>query len=134
MGSGVRLAAAGAALLLLGSCAPASGAVRIVTLTLEHSRFDPARLHFAVGETVRIIVRNTDPIDHELIIGDENTQTAHEEGTERHHGAKPGEVSVAAGMTAETTYTFDEPGTLIFGCHLPGHYDFGMKGTISVAG
>jgi uncharacterized cupredoxin-like copper-binding protein len=32
-----------------------------------------------------------------------------------------------------TTYTFpDTTGELIFGCHLPGHYDFGMRGTVSV--
>ena len=132
MGTGVRLAAAGAALVLMTSCAPASGAERTVTLTLEHSRFDPARLRFSAGDTVRFIVRNTDPIDHEVIIGDETVQEVHEKGTERNHGADPGEVSVPAGETAETTYTFDGSGTLIFGCHLPGHYDFGMRGTIFV--
>jgi uncharacterized cupredoxin-like copper-binding protein len=134
MGPGVRLAAAGVALGVLSSCTPASGAERVVTLTMEHSSFDPARLHFSAGETVRFVVRNTDPIDHELIIGDETVQAVHEKGTERHHGAKAGEVSVPAGESAETTYAFDEPGTLIFGCHLPGHYDFGMRGTISIKG
>lgn len=134
MGTGLRLAASGAALVLLTSCAPASGAERTVTITLEHSRFDPARLRFTAGDTVRFIVRNSDPIDHELIIGGEAVQALHERGTERQHGAEPGEVSVPAGESAETTYTFEEPGTLIFGCHLPGHYDFGMRGTISVEG
>lgn len=101
---------------------------------MEHSRFDPARLQFSAGDTVRFVVRNTDPIDHELIVGDQDVQDLHEQGTERHHGTKPGEISVPAGETAETTYTFDQPGRLFFGCHLPGHYDFGMKGTISVEG
>ena len=132
MATGVRLAAAGAALVLLTSCAPASGTGRTVTLTLEDSRFDPARLRFSVGDTVRFVVRNTDPIDHELIIGDARVQATHEKGTERYHGTEPGEISVAAGETAETTYTFDEPGTFLFGCHLPGHYDYGMRGTITI--
>jgi len=135
MGSRLRFAAGLAALAALAlSCAPASGAERTVTLTMEHSRFDPARLHFSVGETVRFVVRNADPIDHELIIGDQVVQEAHEKGTEDHHGGKPGEVSVAAGETTETTFTFREPGRLFFACHLPGHYDFGMRGTISVEG
>lgn len=117
---------------LLSSCAPASGEERTVTLTLEHSRFRPDRLHFSAGDTVRFVVNNTDPIDHELIIGDARVQKVHERGTEPHHGDEPGEVSVQAGETGETTYTFGRPGRLYFGCHLPGHYDFGMRGTISV--
>ena len=30
-----------------------------------------------------------------------------------------------------TTYTFDG-GNLLFGCHLPGHYDYGMRGLVVV--
>jgi uncharacterized cupredoxin-like copper-binding protein len=41
---------------------------------------------------------------------------------------------VPAGETVVTTYRFPEVGaSLIFGCHLPGHYDFGMRGTVSIA-
>jgi uncharacterized cupredoxin-like copper-binding protein len=32
----------------------------------------------------------------------------------------------------ETTYTFDEPGIVQFGCHLPGHWTYGMHGEIEV--
>ena len=41
-------------------------------------------------------------------------------------------VEVAPGETATLVYTFDEPGTLLIGCHVPGHYAAGMKGTITV--
>lgn len=128
------MGAALAALSFCISCAPATGAERTVTLTLEHSRFDPAHLRFSVGDTVRFVVDNTDPIDHELIIGDARVQQIHELGTETHHGGRAGEISVPAGESAETTYTFDQPGRVFLGCHLPGHYDFGMKGTITVEG
>lgn len=120
------------AAIALSACAPAAGAERTVVLEVEHSSFSPQRLEFERGETVRFVVENGDPIDHELIIGDRAVQALHENGTERHHGAKDGEVSVPAGETAETRYTFEEEGTLIFGCHLPGHYDYGMKGVIRV--
>jgi uncharacterized cupredoxin-like copper-binding protein len=33
---------------------------------------------------------------------------------------------------AVTTFRFDEPGTVEFACHLPGHYEYGMHGTIEV--
>lgn len=121
-----------AALLAFAACAPAEGAERTVVLDIEHSTFSPARVEVRRGERVRFVVENGDPIDHELIIGDEEVQDIHENGTERRHGAKDGEVSVPSGETAETSYTFGETGTLIFGCHLPGHYPYGMRGVIEV--
>ncbi len=122
----------------LGGCAAAgAGAadpegVRTVVLDVHHSRFSLAGLRVEVGETVRFVVRNADPIPHELIVGDQGVQDVHERGTEAHHGDRPGEVSVAAGASAETTYTFSKEGRLYFGCHLPGHWAYGMQGTISV--
>ncbi|MDQ3913868.1 MAG: plastocyanin/azurin family copper-binding protein [Actinomycetota bacterium] len=105
---------------------------REVHVELRFSRFVPDTFEFAAGTTVTFVVENRDPIDHEFLIGDEEVQRAHEEGTEEHHGAKPGEISVPAGETRETTYTFEEPGTLLIGCHLPTHYDYGMRGEITV--
>ena len=80
---------------------------------------------------MRFIVHNTDPIEHELIVGDEATQHIHEVGTDALHRG-PGAVSVAPGTTAETTYTFPRSGTLLYGCHLPGHWAYGMRGTIAI--
>jgi uncharacterized cupredoxin-like copper-binding protein len=60
-------------------------------------------------------------------------QQVHEEGTEASHGARPGEISVPAGETVETTFTFPDqlaPGWE-FACHLPGHYAYGMHGPIT---
>ena len=124
---------AAAVLLLLaaGACSPEPSTVT-VDVEIRHSRFIPDHLEFAVGTTVTFVVANTDPIDHEFLIGDAQVQEAHEEGTEAHHGKKPGEISIPAGETRTTTYTFEESGPLLIGCHLPSHYDFGMKGTIDV--
>jgi uncharacterized cupredoxin-like copper-binding protein len=116
---------------LLGACAPE--AARTVDLTIRHSRFLPATLDFSPGTTVRFVLRNTDPIDHEFIVGNEEVQARHETGSEPHHGAIPGEVSVPAGGEASTTYTFSEPGTIFIGCHLPGHYAYGMRGSVRVS-
>jgi uncharacterized cupredoxin-like copper-binding protein len=108
-------------------------APRTIEVTMRYSRFEPAVIDVEPGETVRFVVRNDDPIDHEFILGDERLQLVHENGTEAHHPPRPGEISVLAGETVVTTYTFpDTTGELIFGCHLPGHYDFGMRGTVSV--
>jgi uncharacterized cupredoxin-like copper-binding protein len=125
------LLAAGVALT---GCAGGQGSERTVELTVHHSRFSLDELHVRPGETIRFVLRNTDPIPHELIVGDQSVQDIHELGTESHHGERPGEVSVAPGSTAVTTYRFGAAGgRLLFGCHLPGHWDYGMKGTITVA-
>ena len=130
----MRVFLAGAVLFLGVACSPASGSERVVRIDIEHSAFDPAVLEFERGDTVTFVVSNGDPIDHELIIGDAAVQDVHEQGTETHHGTKPGEISIDAGKSAETTYTFDRAGELIFGCHLPNHYDYGMRGSITVRG
>jgi uncharacterized cupredoxin-like copper-binding protein len=106
--------------------------VRTVTVTIHYSHFSPSSFAFASGETVRFVIRNTDPIDHEFILGDRTVQIAHEHGTERYHVASPGIVSVPAESTRTTTYTFDAPGPLIIGCHLPGHYAYGMRVPVTV--
>lgn len=124
-----------AVLALLGTAAGAAPpqAVHTVELTVHHSRFSTPEIHVAPGTTVRFVVRNTDPIQHELIVGDQGVQDRHETGTEAHHGDRPGEVSVPPGATAVTTYTFPPAsGTLLFGCHLPGHWRYGMHGTVRV--
>lgn len=101
-------------------------------IEIRHSRFLPSGITVAAGTRVTFVIRNTDPIDHEFIVGDTEIQRRHEEGTEAHHGSIPGEVSVPALGTATTTYYFDTPGSLIIGCHLPGHYRYGMKAIVEV--
>jgi uncharacterized cupredoxin-like copper-binding protein len=128
-----RIAALCLLALSLGACAPGEGASPdTVTLTIRYSRFEPGALTVARGTTVRFVVENRDPITHELIVGDQDVQDLHERGTGHHHGEVPGEISAPAGSTVETTYTFRETGTTLFGCHLPGHYAYGMRGTIRV--
>jgi uncharacterized cupredoxin-like copper-binding protein len=114
------------------------GSERTVVVTMRHSRFEPAAVEVGPGERVRFVLRNTDPIDHEFILGDDGVQRRHEQGREReHHGEVPGERSVAAGQEAVTTYAFPPSlagRALEFACHLPGHYAYGMRGTVRVQG
>jgi uncharacterized cupredoxin-like copper-binding protein len=131
-----RVVVAGVALLAAfpgGLALRAGDGPRVVELRMRYSSFAPARFDASPGETVRIVVRNDDPIDHEFILGDDEVQRVHEAGTEAHHPPRPGEMSVPAGTTRVTTYTFEETGSLIFGCHVPGHYAYGMRGRVMVS-
>lgn len=115
---------------------PAPAGERTVVLDVRWSRFSPSDLTVPPGTTVRFEVRNADPIAHELIVGDDSVQDRHERGTETRHGDRPGdppgEVSVLAQSTAVTSYTFSRPGRVPFGCHLPGHWSYGMRGVVVV--
>lgn len=130
-----RVTAAVLLAVILAACGPAAGtepSEQTVHVRLRYSRFQPATFEFDAGTTVTFVVANADPIDHEFILGDEAVQLAHERGTESYHPPRPGEVTVPAGETATTTYTFTEAGELILGCHLPGHYAYGMRGVVRV--
>ena len=116
----------------VSAAAAARSGVRTIEMTIHHSRFSPAAFEVDRGEQVRFVVRNDDPIAHELIVGPMSVQDRHESGREQWHPPLPGEVSVALFSTAETTYTFDRSGTVWFGCHLPGHWDYGMQGRFVV--
>jgi uncharacterized cupredoxin-like copper-binding protein len=103
-----------------------------VVVDVEHSRFVPDHLRVVEGTEVRFVVRNRDPINHELIVGPPSVHARHENGTEAYHPPKPGELSVGPDEQGVTTYVFDQPGTIEMACHLPGHYAFGMRGEIEV--
>jgi uncharacterized cupredoxin-like copper-binding protein len=103
-----------------------------VTIGIEHSRFSVDRLQVRPGTTVRFVVHNTDPIAHELIVGDEEVHRRHASGTEPAHPPVPGELSVGPNQSRSVTATFEPPGKVVFACHLPGHLAYGMHGEIVV--
>src|SRR5207253_2766624 len=113
------------------------GSDRTIEITAHFSHFTPDTFDLAPGTTVKLVIHNLDPIGHELIIGDAGVHERHEKGTEPFHPARPGEVSIPAGTTRATTYTV--PATaktgdrIEFGCHLPGHWAYGMRGVATVA-
>ncbi len=113
-------------------------AARTVTVTLsDDMRFTPANWQATSGETVRIQLVNTGKVRHEFIIGTEAELQAHAEemkkssADHKHHHASNA-VSVAPGATGELVWTFTDAGVLHLACFEPGHYEAGMRGTISV--
>jgi uncharacterized cupredoxin-like copper-binding protein len=103
-----------------------------VIVDVEHSRFLPSELRVVEGTEVHFVVRNGDPINHELIVGPEAVHARHRHGTEPAHEPRDGELSVGPSGQGVTSYVFDEPGVVELACHLPGHYEFGMHGEIDV--
>ena len=111
-----------------------AGSTRTIRIILGHLRFAPAAITVKAGTTVHFILANSDAIDHEFVLGSEDVQMEHEDM--RMNGDHMGEngmgmAEVPPTKTVNLTYTFSEPGTLIYGCHIDDHYPQGMKGTVT---
>ncbi|CAB3705415.1 cupredoxin domain-containing protein [Achromobacter pestifer] len=111
-----------------------------VTRTIEVDmtdamRFTPERIEVKAGETVRINVRNSGRIRHELVLGTDADLKAHYDMMMKDPGMRHEEanaVSLDAGKTGQIVWRFDKAGTVSFGCLEPGHYSAGMKGAVTV--
>lgn len=119
-----------------GEPADAATATRTIEVaTTDALAFEPAEITVTAGETITFRVVNNGEIIHDFTLGDEATQQEHEEEMREMAGMahdQPNTVTIAAGETKELTWAFTEPGTVLIGCHQPGHYDAGMKGQITV--
>lgn len=111
-----------------------------VTRTVEIGAYDTMRFNHAQfsvkwGETVRIVLRNVGQLPHELVLGDEKSLREHAELMRKFPAmehADPNQVNVAPGKTGELVWQFTKAGTVHFACLHPGHYEAGMKGSITV--
>lgn len=119
--------------------ADADRTVEVQTLEEGGFHYEPTAIEVSAGETVTFRVHNVGEATHEFVLGDDRTQADHEaemramasdDGMMMHD--EPNAVSVAPGATKRLTWTFTEPGELIYGCHEPGHYAAGMRGDLTV--
>ena len=104
----------------------------VIPITIHYSHFDPATVRVPAGLPITFVITNTDPIDHEWIVGDAATHERHRTGTEPVHDARPTEITIPAGTERRTTVTFAASGSELFICHLPGHEAYGMVGTVVI--
>lgn len=113
----------------------ASAAAQLIEVTLTDAlKMEPAAMTVTAGQPVTFVVTNTGATDHEFYLGDEAMQAEQEQtmqSGEMVHDTANG-VSVKPGETKEFTYTFDEVGQTLAGCHFPGHYAGGMKAEIKI--
>ena len=104
----------------------------VIPISIHFSHYEPAAVTVPVGRPVTFVITNTDPIDHEWIVGDAALHERHRTGTEPVHDQRPTEISIPARTERRTTVTFSAPGGLQFICHLPGHEAYGMIGTVTI--
>ncbi|HXU87200.1 MAG TPA: cupredoxin domain-containing protein [Verrucomicrobiae bacterium] len=104
----------------------------VIEITIHYSHFSPDSVTVPAGQPVTFVITNSDPIDHEWIVGDAATHERHRTGTEPVHDARPTEITIPAETQKRTTVTFASGGSELFICHLPGHEAYGMVGTVAI--
>jgi len=139
-----------------GEPAPAAKATRTVEVVLKDIAFEPKSLQVKAGETVRFVLINEGKLPHEFNLGDKAMHAEHQKemiamqgklftagmnhegmdhGQMNHgaHGHDAGNTAlVQPGQRAELTWTFRQSAPIEFACNVPGHYQAGMVGPLTI--
>jgi uncharacterized cupredoxin-like copper-binding protein len=101
----------------------------------DRMRFTPAALTVRRGETIRFRVKNSGQVMHEMVLGTMHELKEHAELMRKHPGMEHDEpymAHVAAGKTETMVWQFTKAGEFYYGCLVPGHFEAGMIGRITV--
>lgn len=139
----VRLAAAGLSFLAVAGCsavdAGQSPAPRVIRLVATNFGYEPRQIEVRLGEEVRLVFENPTDLPHEVYIGSEAEQAQHGAvlsdptvDPADADAADPASLYVPAGGVGQLVFRFDDAEDIIVGCHLPGHWESGMRASIEV--
>jgi len=120
-----------------GIAGDAKAVSRTVTITMtDNMRFTPDTLQVRQGETIRLVIRNSGKMMHELVIGTRQELDEHAAMMVKFPNMEHDEpymAHVAPAKTGALIWTFNRAGDFEFACLIAGHYQAGMKGKITVA-
>lgn len=101
----------------------------------DDMRFKPDRIEVRQGETVRLAIRNSGKMLHELVIGTQKELDEHavlmQKFPDMEHD-EPYMAHVSPGKSGAIVWTFNRAGEFDFACLIAGHYQAGMRGKIIV--
>ena len=157
----MTLAGLGVLAIVLAACASKGNSIarpnsnHVLGVTMRDEQFQPNHVATKAGETVTFRFTNKGALLHEAFIGTMAQQQAHEHEMSSPNGSMPTVTSsmpmssttssrpmmrsndpvvqVKPGRTGELRYTAMKAGTLLIGCHQPGHWAAGMRATIDVS-
>ena len=120
-----------------GIAGDAKAVKRTITLTMTDTmRFTPDVLNVKEGDTVKIVVKNSGKMLHEMVIGTAKELADHAalmlKFPNMEH-SEPYMVHVPPGKTGQMIWNFNRAGNFDFACLMAGHYQAGMVGKINVA-
>lgn len=119
-----------------GIAADPKKAKRTVRIDMSDAmRFAPADVTVQRGEVVRFIAANRGQVLHEMVLGTLDDLRKHAELMKKFPGMEhdePHMAHVAPGKAGEIGWRFTNAGTFYFGCLIPGHFEAGMVGKVTV--
>jgi len=119
-----------------GIAGQAKNAQRTIEIRMtDDMRFAPHAIEVKLGETVRLVAVNAGQVLHEIVIGTPEELKAHAEMMKKHPNMEHDEPYMAhvdPGQRGEIVWTFNRPGKFEFACLIPGHFEAGMVGHITV--
>jgi uncharacterized cupredoxin-like copper-binding protein len=120
-----------------GRAGVAKDVVRTVAIrTTDAMRFEPAALAVKQGETLRLRIHNDGKLPHEFVLGTKEEITEHAEMMRQMPDmvhADANSIRLAPGQSGDVVWKFDQAGQFLFACLIPGHWEAGMQGTITVS-
>ncbi|GJL82702.1 MAG: copper tolerance protein [marine bacterium B5-7] len=119
-----------------GTYDPSYSSQRTVDVSMnDNMRFEPQSIEVTAGEVVHFRIRNDGSLLHEFVLGTNKSLHQHADMMrtfpQMEHD-EPYMAHVPAGEVVDIVWKFDKAGELGFACLLPGHYEAGMKGKLSV--
>ena len=119
-----------------GIAAEAREARRTITIEMtDDMRFSPSHFSVKKGETLRLRVVNKGLLMHEMVLGTRASLDEHAQMMLKYPGmehAEPYMAHVATGQTEDMVWSFNRAGEFDFACLIPGHYQAGMTGRLTV--
>ena len=108
----------------------------VVVNMSDTMRFSPAELQVKRGETIRFEISNSGKTMHEMVLGTMKELKDHAEHMRKHAGMQHDEpymIHVQPGKKETLVWEFTKPGEFYYACLVPGHFEAGMVGRITVA-
>lgn len=114
---------------------PAKATRTIRVEMADTMRFTPADITVKRGETVKLVATNKGQVLHELVLGTSDELRKHAELMRKFPGMEhdePHMTHVKPGKSGEIVWQFTKPGEFQFACLIPGHFEAGMVGKVTV--
>jgi uncharacterized cupredoxin-like copper-binding protein len=113
-----------------------SKATRTVRVDMSDAmRFTPADITVKRGETVKLVATNKGQVLHEMVLGTSGELKKHAEMMRKFPGMEhdePHMAHVKPGTSGEIVWQFTKAGEFQFACLIPGHFEAGMVGKVTV--
>lgn len=127
--------------MAVGEPGKKTNATQTIRITMKETEdgkmiFTPSTFKVRKGQTVVFAIKNDGELDHEFVLDQEDKIIEHKAAMEKFPEMEhddPNAIRLEPGKSGEIIWKFTNDGTFKIACLVPGHYDAGMHGDVTVA-